>query len=107
MNTMLLTVSSSPHTHSTLTVPQIMRGVIIAMVPALLFSVYTFGVGALYVTVLAVVFCVAIESVISKGQRHRHAARLQCAQQFTVAYNIDRKHCGHRLGQNEFWWIRK
>lgn len=73
MNTMLLTVSSSPHTHSTLTVPQIMRGVILAMVPAFLFSVYTFGLGALYVTVLAVVFCVAIESVISKYLLHRPA----------------------------------
>lgn len=62
----LLTVSPSPHVHSELTVPQIMKGVIIAMIPALLFSIYNFGLGAFYVTALAVIFCVLIEYMISK-----------------------------------------
>jgi Na+-translocating ferredoxin:NAD+ oxidoreductase subunit D len=66
MSTGLLTVSPSPHIHTELTVPQIMRGVIIAMVPAFLFSVYNFGLGAVYVTVLAVVFCLGIEYLIAK-----------------------------------------
>jgi Na+-translocating ferredoxin:NAD+ oxidoreductase subunit D len=66
MNTSLLTVSSSPHVHSTVTVPQIMRGVIVAMLPAFGFSVYLFGLGALYVTLLAIVFCLALEYFISK-----------------------------------------
>jgi electron transport complex protein RnfD len=65
MSTNLLTVSPSPHVHTELTVPQIMRGVIIAMVPALLFSIYNFGIGALYVSFLSVFFCVGIEYVIS------------------------------------------
>jgi electron transport complex protein RnfD len=43
-----------------------MRGVIIAMVPALLFSIYNFGIGALYVSFLSVFFCVGIEYGISK-----------------------------------------
>lgn len=64
MSESLLTVSPSPHIHTELTVPQIMRGVIIAMIPALLFSVYNFGFGAVYVTLLAILFCVATEYVI-------------------------------------------
>lgn len=66
MSASLLTVSPSPHVHTELTVPQIMRGVIIAMVPALLFSIYNFGIGALYVSFLSVFFCVGIEYGISK-----------------------------------------
>jgi len=66
MSAGLLTVSPSPHIHTELTVPQIMRGVILAMIPALLFSIYNFGIGALYVTVLSVLFCVAIEYVITR-----------------------------------------
>lgn len=69
----LLTVSPSPHIHTTLTVPQIMRAVIIAMVPAFVFSVYNFGLGAVYVTVLAIIFCVGIEYLIAKYLLHRSA----------------------------------
>jgi len=57
----LLTVAPSPHIHAELTVPQIMRAVIIAMMPAWLVGVYNFGWGAIYVTLLAIVFCVGIE----------------------------------------------
>ncbi len=60
----LLTVSPSPHIHTDLTVPQIMRGVIMAMIAALLFSIYNFGLSAVYVTTLSVVFCVAAEYAI-------------------------------------------
>jgi Na+-translocating ferredoxin:NAD+ oxidoreductase subunit D len=66
MSAELFTVSPSPHIHSELTVPQIMKGVIIAMMPALVLSVYNFGLGAVYVTLLAVMFCVGIEFLISK-----------------------------------------
>lgn len=61
----LLTVSPSPHVHTELTVPQIMKGVIIAMIPAFAFSIYNFGIGALYVTILSILFCVGIEYIIS------------------------------------------
>jgi electron transport complex protein RnfD len=73
MSSGLLTVSPSPHIHTELTVPQIMRGVIIAMAPALLFSIYNFGIGTIYVTLLAVVFCVGIEYLIARYLLHRPA----------------------------------
>ncbi len=64
MSTGLLTVSPSPHIHTELTVPQIMKGVLLAMVPAFLFSVYNFGISALYVTALTVFFCIGMEYLI-------------------------------------------
>ena len=66
MSTDLLTVSPSPHIHQELTIPQVMRGVIIAMLPALAFSIYTFGLGAIYVTAIAVFSCIFIEYIIVK-----------------------------------------
>ena len=38
-----LTISSSPHAHSPVTTQTIMRDVLIALVPALLGSIYFFG----------------------------------------------------------------
>lgn len=87
----LLTVSPSPHIHTELTVPQIMRGVIIAMVPAFAFSVYNFGLGAVYVTVLAVIFCVGIEYLIAKYLLHRPATILDGSAVITgilLAFNV-------------------
>ena len=66
MSTSLLTVSPSPHVHHALTVPQIMRGVIYAMLPALAFSVYTFGLNSLVVTVEAVISCIVFEQLINR-----------------------------------------
>jgi electron transport complex protein RnfD len=74
MSTELLTISPSPHIHSELTVPQIMRAVIIAMVPAFLFSIYNFGLGALYVTTLSVFFCVAFEYLIARYLLNKSAS---------------------------------
>jgi electron transport complex protein RnfD len=64
MSRPLLTVAPSPHIHTELTVPQVMRGVLIALAPAFAVSVYNFGVGAVYVTALAVVFCAGAEWLI-------------------------------------------
>ncbi len=66
MSSSLLTVSPSPHVHHELTVPQVMRGVIYAMLPALAFSVYTFGLNALLVTLEAVISCVLFEQLINR-----------------------------------------
>ncbi len=66
MSTSLLTVAPSPHIHEELTIPQIMRGVIIAMLPALGFSTFTFGIGPLIVTLVAVISCVLFEYLIVK-----------------------------------------
>ncbi len=62
----LLTVSPSPHIHDELSVPRIMRVVIIALLPALFFSVYTFGISALMITILAVFSCMLSEFVINR-----------------------------------------
>jgi electron transport complex protein RnfD len=66
MSQPLFTVAPSPHIHQVLTVPKVMQTVVIAMVPAFVMSVYNFGVGAIYVTSLAILFCVLSEYLIVK-----------------------------------------
>ena len=56
-----LTISSSPHVHSKVTTQTIMRDVLIALVPALIGSVYFFGFRALLVTLVSVAACVFFE----------------------------------------------
>ncbi len=59
-------VSPSPHIHSGDSIEKNMYGVIIAMVPALLASLYFFGIGALVVTLVSVISCVGFEFLIQK-----------------------------------------
>ena len=56
-----LTISSSPHAHSPVTTQTIMRDVLIALVPALLGSLYFFGFRALLVTLVSAAACVFFE----------------------------------------------
>jgi len=56
-----LTISCSPHVHSPVTTKTIMRDVLIALTPALLGSVYFFGLRALVVTLISVASCVFFE----------------------------------------------
>ena len=56
-----LTISSSPHVHSSVTTRTIMRDVLIALVPALIGSVYFFGFRALLVTMVSMAGCVFFE----------------------------------------------
>ena len=56
-----LTISSSPHVHSPVSTRTIMRDVIIALLPALLGSIYFFGFRALMVTLVSVASCVFFE----------------------------------------------
>ena len=56
-----LTLSSSPHVHSPVTTQTIMRDVVIALIPALIGSVYFFGFRALLVTLVSVAACVFFE----------------------------------------------
>ena len=62
----LLTVSPSPHIHSADSTQKIMLRVVYAMIPALLWSVFVFGIDALRVTAIAVVACLAFEYLIQK-----------------------------------------
>ena len=56
-----LTISSSPHVHSSVTTQTIMRDVLIALAPALVGSVYFFGLRALLVTLVSAAACVFFE----------------------------------------------
>jgi len=62
----LITISPSPHVYEDTTVKRLMFDVVIAMLPALAFSIYFFGMGAIIVTLTAVVSCLAFEWLIQK-----------------------------------------
>ncbi len=61
-----LLISGSPHVNGGDSIDKVMRGVIYAMLPALLVSFWFFGLGAIYVTLVAVLACVAFEWLIQK-----------------------------------------
>lgn len=61
-----LVVSPSPHIHGTDSVKKNMYGVVIALLPALAASIWFFGLGAIIVTLTAVVSCVLFEWLIQK-----------------------------------------
>lgn len=59
-------ISPSPHIKSSDSTNTIMYGVLLALIPALLVSFYSFGIGALIVSLTAVVSCIAFEFLIQK-----------------------------------------
>ena len=61
-----LYISNSPHVHSGDSVKKNMYGVLIALIPAFLVSLYFFGLGALIVTLTSVLACIAFEYLIQK-----------------------------------------
>ena len=61
-----LTVSLSPHVHGGDSVKKNMYGVCLALLPALLWSLYYFGLGALIVLATSVLACVFFEWAITK-----------------------------------------
>ena len=61
-----LVVSPSPHAHSGLSTAQCMYGVLIALIPAFLVSIYFFGINALLVTATSVAAGVLFEYLIQK-----------------------------------------
>ena len=61
-----LTISSSPHVHSSTTTQTIMRDVVLALTPAMLGAIYFFGFRALTVTLVSVAACVFFEWLYSK-----------------------------------------
>lgn len=66
MSDTLLTVAPSPHIHQPLTIPQVMKGVLYAMVPAFLVAIFTFGLGAILVTATAIISCLFFEWLITR-----------------------------------------
>ena len=66
MNSKLLTVSLSPHTYGEESVPKMMWGVVLALLPALGIALWVFGLAALQVTVLAIASAVCFEALIQR-----------------------------------------
>ena len=62
----LITVSPSPHEYTAGSVPKLMYGVLIALIPAFLVSVFVFGIGMLIITATAVISCVLFEFLMQK-----------------------------------------
>lgn len=62
----LLKISGSPHVHTDDSVKKLMYGVIYAMIPAILVSVYFFGLDAIRVMLISVVACLMIEYFVEK-----------------------------------------
>ncbi|RLD59351.1 MAG: Na+-transporting NADH:ubiquinone oxidoreductase subunit D [Bacteroidetes bacterium] len=62
----LLKISGSPHVHTDDSVKKLMYGVIYAMIPAILVSVYFFGLDAIRVMLISVVACLMIEYLVEK-----------------------------------------
>jgi electron transport complex protein RnfD len=65
----LLTVSVSPHIRDNVTVPRIMWSVVLALIPALLGSVYFFGTRALWLVVIGIASAVLTEALCQKFQK--------------------------------------
>ena len=61
-----ITISPSPHAHTSVTVTKLMTNVIIALIPAVIVALYCFGIGAAIVIVTAILGCVATEYVITR-----------------------------------------
>ena len=61
-----LTISSSPHVHSSTTTRTIMRDVLIALLPAMVLAVAFFGLRALTVTIVSALACVLFEKLYCK-----------------------------------------
>lgn len=61
-----IVIASSPHVRGELSTPKIMQEVIWALIPAMVVSFIVFGVGAVWVTLVAVLSCMATEHLIQK-----------------------------------------
>lgn len=62
----LLNVSPSPHTHGKESTQKLMLNVVLALIPALITSVFYFGIGAIIVTVTAIASCLLFEFLIQR-----------------------------------------
>ena len=61
----LYKMGSSPHIRTNENVEKIMYDVIIALIPALLMSIYFFGIRALFFTIVSVLGCIITEFMVN------------------------------------------
>lgn len=66
-----LTISLSPHIHSGGSINRCMWNVVIAMIPAFAVALWTFGIPALWVTLISIASCLATEWLITRFMFHR------------------------------------
>lgn len=59
-------VSPSPHAHTDESIPKLMYGVIISLLPALAVSVWFFGIGMIVVTSVSIASCILFEYLIQR-----------------------------------------
>lgn len=88
---MKLNVSLSPHVHSGNTTQKCMLQVIIALCPALIWSFYQFGMGAVVVTLTSVCACVLFEFLIQKFLMKQPSNICDCSAILTgllLAFNV-------------------
>jgi electron transport complex protein RnfD len=86
-----LIVSPSPHQLGTNSVKKLMYGVLIALLPALFVSVWYFGLGAIIVTLTAVISAVLFEFLITKYLLKREMTILDGSAALTgllLAFNL-------------------
>ncbi|MDO5037607.1 MAG: RnfABCDGE type electron transport complex subunit D [Tissierellia bacterium] len=62
-------VQLAPHIRSKDTVTNIMRDVIIALIPAILGSIYFFGMGVIGIYLTSIIFCVASEYIFQRATK--------------------------------------
>jgi len=67
-----LIVSYSPHIHGANNIRNIMRDVIIALIPAIIAGVYFFGFGALVTVLSSAAFCVLFEYIWNKATKNKN-----------------------------------
>lgn len=95
----LITVAPSPHVHSGQSVNKLMYGVVLALAPALLFSIYFYGFGAIAVTAISVASCVGFEYVIQKYMM-KTEPRIQDGSAIVTGLLL-----AFNLPSNLPWWI--
>ena len=86
-----LTISASPHIHTSNSVTRTMVLVLVALVPAFLCSLYFFGLGALIVMLTAIVGCVITEYLIQKFLMNGEPTIYNCSAILTgvlLAFNL-------------------
>ena len=64
-------VAPSPHLHGDFSTPRIMRDVVIALIPAFAFSVFIYGLSAVFVTGIAILSCMLFEWLIDRFMLRR------------------------------------
>lgn len=95
-------VVSSPHIYTSQTTPKIMRDVVIALIPATAVGIYVFGLAALKVILLSVIFCIGWEAlfirIFKKGENVRDYL-------FDFSAMVTGVLLGLNLSSSAPWWM--